>query len=341
MKQLQYITIVLFLLLNQLEAKDYTKLKRTQQFINMMTQKHHFKKAYLSKLFSNVTLQQNSLNIYNPRPKSAIVRPRKSYPKDGVWTRYAQYLLTPSKIELGSTFLRKYRTSFLRAYKEYGVPPEYIAAIIGIETRYGVKMGTYPIFDVLTTLAFEKNRRNSYFKKELEEYLLLTRENKTNPRSIKGSYAGAIGFGQFMPRSFKPFAVDFNGDGKKSMHHIQDAIGSIANYLKLNGWKKWQPVATCVAYKGNRYNKKPTGYRHLYPQSQLKEFTKKDKTWNYQEPVCLIKLNRYKYDEMWFGAKNFYVITRYNHSDYYAMAVHQIAQKLLRDYKERYKEPLR
>lgn len=135
-----------------------------------------------------------------------------------------------------------------------------------------------------------------------------------------------------MPSSFRHFAVDFDGDGKKSMQSVPDAIAGVANYFKKNGWRQWEPVAERVDFNGTRYQGKKTGFQYKYPQSQLKGL-KVRYNWNYKQPVHLIKLDRYRYDELWYGGTNFYVITRYNHSDYYAMVVHQLAQRIKRMYK--------
>jgi len=321
-----------------------------------MVKKHRLDKVYLKKLFKSVVIQERALKIINPNyqikqkskkiiKKSSTIKKRKwsKYnAKYGSWTRYEEHLLTPEKIKLGVNYLYKHRKTFSEVYKKYGVPPEYIAGIIGVESRYGIKCGTYPIFDTLTTLAFEPNRRNRYFKYELENLLLLARKQKINPKNIKGSYAGAIGLGQFMPSSYAPFCVDGNNDGVRSMQNDADAIASVANYLKKNGWKKWEPVAERVIFKGGkRYVGRKTGYDTSYSQKSLKELKLKYGTWNYKGKVRLIKLNRYRYDELWFGADNFYVITRYNHDGHYAMVVHQLAQRLTRAYNKTYHYTLR
>jgi len=339
MNQLKAI-LLLILLGISVQAKDYTKRTAVKTFINEMVKKHHFDKAYLNGLFANVQFQKRALGIFNPkyREKKKKTAKKKTYPKHGSWTRYEKNLLSEAKVKLGSDYMRKHKHIFKKVYQRYGVPPEYVAAIIGVESRYGVKQGDYPVFDVLTTLAFEKNRRSRYFKSELKKFLVLSKTEKFNPKSIKGSYAGAIGIGQFMPSAYKHFAVDFDGDGKRTIHQTPDAIAGIANYLQKNGWKKWQPVAERVSFgEKTRYWAKKTGYNRKYPQSQLKGLKLKyGKSWSYKGPVRLIKLDRYRYDELWYGAENFYVITRYNHSSYYAMAVHQLAQKLKREYKKQH-----
>jgi len=324
------------------EAKDYTKQKNVKIFINMMVKKYHFKRTYLKTLFRNVKFQRGALGMFNPayRKKPKKGAKIKHYTKHGSWDRYEKILLGETRVNKGAKYIHDNRKIFKKVYEKYQVEPEYITAIIGVESYYGYNRGKFPVFDVLTTLAFEKNRRAKYFRYELKLFLLLSKSEKFNPKDVKGSYAGAIGLGQFMPSAYKPFAVDFNKDGKKSMQTTSDAIAGIANYFKKNGWKKSKPVAVRVTYKGNRFNAKKTGYIHKYSRVHLKGIVPKNRKWIYNGQVRLIKLDRYKYDELWYGAKNFFVITRYNHSSYYAMAIYQLAKKIKKRYKEKYGTPI-
>ena len=342
MNQIKTILLVILLFSMTLQAKDYTQKKEVQRFINMMVKKHHFKRWYLNKLFKNVQFQRRALAIFNPkfRKKPKKSSTRKRFPKHGSWDRYEKILVGDTRVKKGVKYMRDNRNVFHKVYQKYGVPPEYITAIIGIESYYGYNRGKFPAFDTLTTLAFEKNRRSKYFKYELEKLLLLSKRDKFNPKDVKSSYAGAIGLGQFMPSSYA-YAVDFNKDGKRSMQTTSDAIAGIANYFKRNGWRRGEPVATRVSYNGNRYNERKTGYPHKYSRNSLKGVAPKNEKWNYRGKVRLLKLDRYNYDELWYGAKNFYVITRYNHSTYYAMAVHQLAQKIKEEYKKKYGNYLR
>jgi membrane-bound lytic murein transglycosylase B len=321
--------IIIFILALIVEAKDYTKNQKTILFIDHMVKEHNFKKSYLVQLFKNVKPQTKALKLLAKKPKKPSKELQKRYPYHGSWDRYVRLKVTPKRVKDGKRFLRKYRTTFKRVEKKYGVAKEYIAAIIGIESVYGKNVGKYPVFDTLTTLAFENNsRRSRFFKRELEKLILLSYRQKFNPKNVKGSFAGAIGLGQFMPSNYEAYGVDFNKDGKISMQNPVDAIASIANYLKQNGWRRGEPVATRVSYKGNRFRRYKTGYNRKYNRSTLKGIKPKYGKWNYHDRVRLIKLDRATYDELWYGAKNFYVITRYNHSAYYAMAVHQLAMKL-------------
>jgi len=334
------IVLIMILLTIGIQAKDYSKKRVTKNFINMMVKKHHFKKSYLNRLFKNVKFQRGALGMFNPKYRKKSKKKRKKFLKHGSWDRYEKILLGNTRVKKGAKYMRDHRTIFRKVYKKYGVPPEYITAIIGIESYYGYNRGKFPAFDVLTTLAFEKNRRSKYFRYELKKFLLLSKKQKFNPKNVKSSYAGAIGLGQFMPSSYA-YAVDFNRDGKKSMQTTSDAIAGVANYFKKNGWKRGEPVATRVSYKGSRYTKRKTGYIYKYSRASLKGIAPKYGKWSYNGKVRLIKLDRYAYDELWYGAKNFYVITRYNHSSYYAMAIHQLAQKIKQAYKKQYGSYLR
>ena len=290
----------------------------------MMVKEHNFKRHYLENLFSEVKMQKTPLRFYSKKTKSSQALQTK-YPLHGAWDRYVKHKVTPKRTKQGVEFLKKYKTTFKKVEKKYGIPSEYIAAIIGIESVYGGNVGKYPVFDTLTTLAFEKNRRNKFFKNELEKFILLSYRQKFNPKNVKGSFAGAIGLGQFMPSNYEAYGVDFNKDGKISLQHPQDAIASVANYLKQHGWRKGEEVATRVSYEGERFNKYKTGYNKKYNRTQLAGIKPKHGKWDYFDKVRLIKLNKTTHDELWYGAKNFYVITRYNHSAYYAMSVHKLA----------------
>ncbi len=314
---------------------DYTNHDEAKKFIAFMVNEEKFCPDELNSLFANVERQQRSLKFY-AIPKKTTLKKKNKKKNYGSWSRYEKKLLNPKRISKGIDFMKEHQTTLVRAYKEYGIPAEYITAIIGVESYYGAYTGKYPVFDTLCTLAFEENRRNKFFTKELREFLKMTKREALNPRELKGSYAGAIGLGQFMPSNFEKLGVDFNNDGKVRISEPEDAIGSIANYFKQSGWKKGIPVATRVSYNGQRFNKHKTGFLYKYSRKHLKDIYPKDKKFSYNDKVRLIKLERVEYDELWYGTKNFYVITRYNHSSYYAMAVHQLAQKIKQGYNKKH-----
>ena len=320
-------------------AKDYTKDPQTIKFMDKLVQEYDFKRTDLEKIFSNVEVQYSALKVFLPKEKKKrtpeeIAILKKLYPKYGAWDRYSKHKINDARINQGVAYIKRYRTTFEKVEAKYGIPKEYIAAIIGVESAYGKNVGRYPIFDTLTTLAFEKNRRNKFFQKELMKFIHLSQTEKFNPKNVYGSYAGAIGLCQFMPSNYEAYGVDFNDDGRITLQRAQDAIASVANYLKRNGWRKGEPVATRVGYEGMRFSSYKTGYNRSYHRKELKGIKPKKK-WDYHDKVRLIKLNREKYDELWYGAKNFYVITRYNHSAYYAMSVHQLAMRIAERMKEK------
>ena len=323
------VLLVVMLLVLSIYAKDYTQKRSVRIFINNLVQKHHFNRKELNRLFSSVKFQKKALAVYRPSLRPIIKRPKnyKKPKKRGSWDRYEGWLLKESRVRRGVKYMKKYRKTLLKAYDKYGVPPEYITAIIGIESYYGVNTGKFPVFDTLTTLSFEYNRRNRFFKKQLKAFLIMTKKERVNPKAVKGSIAGAIGLGQFMPTNYESLAIDFNNDGRKQMNNHIDAIGSIAHYFYKNRWKKGEPVAIRVKYRGKRYRGLPTGYKHKYNRRYLKGIAP-IKHFDYDGKVHLIKLRRLHHDELWYGAKNFFVITRYNHSNYYAMAVHQLALRI-------------
>lgn len=324
---LKIIFLVFLTLPSFAENKNYYLKQEVKSFINDLVKNHEFEQKELEELFSKVTFQKSALKYYlKPKKKKKKTKSRKIY--YGSWDKYEKKLLNPRRISQGAKFMQRNKKALEEAYKIYGVQPEYITAIIGVESYYGEYTGSYPVFDALTTLAFEENRRNKFFKSELKAFLKLAKRNKQDPRTVYGSFAGAIGLAQFMPSNFKKLAVDFNKDGVVDLYNETDAIGSIANYFKKSGWNGKIPTATRVTYKGKRFTKYRTGYKYRYKRSKLKGIKPKDKNFFYAKRVHLVKLNRKKYDELWYGTKNFYVITRYNRSNYYAMAVHQLAQKI-------------
>ncbi len=330
-KNLIIIFLSLFLTFTGLYSKEKNYLydKNVTKFIDKLVKKHKLNKKKLEKLFSSVKLQKSSLKYYTKKRKKDF----ESDERRGSWDRYSKKLLSKERIELGIQFIKENEKALKKAYKKYKVPPHYITAIIGVESFYGKFKGSYPTFDTLVTLAFEKNRRNKFFKSELEEFIVLSNKNKQNPKTIKGSFAGAIGLAQFMPSSINTLAIDFNADKKIDLDEEWDAIGSIAKYLSKSGWEENIPVTVRVSYKGERFNSFKTGFKHKYKRSVLKGIKPKFKRFYYNRKVYLIKLDRKKYDELWYGTKNYYVITRYNRSSYYAMAVHFLAQEIKKAYK--------
>jgi len=308
---------------NELQG-DFQNNYKLIEFIDMMVNNYHFDRKELNRIFS-----QAENFRYIPQTRSCISS--HVYRGAGEWDRYKSCFIYEKNIQRGIEFWNKYRDTLERAEIEYGVPAEYIVGIIGIETAYGTNFGKYRVIDVLTTRSMLDDRRASFYTDELEKFLLICRDLGLDPTEVMGSTSGALGYGQFMPSSYIRFAVDFNHDGVKDLWNAEDAIGSIANYFAKNGWNPYiDEVAVRAKYKGYRFKKLKTGYKTKYSQYKLrrKHKIKPRSKMKYRGPVSLVKLNRAGYDELWLGTHNFRVITTYNHSSLYGMAVYKLAEEI-------------
>ncbi len=274
----------------------YANSMPMQKFIRHMVFDHGFSESYLNGLFSQakrldyVIRMENAPQYHGPKP---------AHPKVGNWEGYRKQFITEAHINNGVAFWSNNANAIQKASETYGVDPEYIVAIIGVETFFGRNVGKTHIFDALTTLAFDTQRRANFFTLELENFLLMTREEGYEPLRPVGSWAGAMGLGQFMPSSFRTLAIDFNNDGHRNLWDQSDAIGSVANYFSHNGWQNNMPVAE----KTKSYGGEST-----------------------------IDLGANRGSEYWRVHPNFKVIKKYNNSDKYAMAVHQLAQAIKQRY---------
>lgn len=290
-------------------------------FINEMHNRHGFDKQSLSELFAKTKIKQSILD--------AIARPAEKK----AWHEYRPIFLTESRIEGGVAFWNKNEAILERAVQKYGVAPEVIVAIIGVETRYGRYKGNYRVIDALATLGFAYPPRSTFFRKELEQYLLMTRDEKLDPLSLLGSYAGAMGQPQFISSSYRSYAIDFNADGQRDIwNNPADAIGSVANYLARHGWQAGKSVTRRLDNR-NVSNEKLLNSKELKPQYSLSKlkaagFGNIDDKLDSQQLATVIRLEGNDGAEHWLGLQNFYVITRYNHSALYAMAVYQLGQEI-------------
>ena len=302
---------------------NYAQRADVKQFIDEMVNQHQFDRAYLEQKFATAKRLDNVLE--------SIAKPAE---KELTWKQYRPIFVTSKRTTKGKVFMQQHRETLDRAEKEYGVPVEVITAIIGVESYYGKHTGKYTIFDSLTTLGFDYPKRSKFFKSELKQFLLLSKEENIDVDEMTGSYAGAMGMPQFISSSYRRYAVDFDGDGKRDLwNSVPDVIGSVANYFSEHGWQKGSSVVLPALVKNtsvvNSENK-------LKPYASVGEFKKQDvsiqqgadKAIDDAELATLLKLEGKRGDEYWLGLENFYVITRYNHSDLYAMAVFQLSEKL-------------
>lgn len=258
-----------------------------------------------------------------------LIKP-PSTPTQRSWERYRPRFLNDQRINGGVRFWQENRTSLARASALYGVPPEIIVAIIGVETEYGRNMGNFSVLEALATLAFHYPRRADFFRTELEQFLLLARENNMNPLAIKGSFAGAIGIPQFMPGSQRRYAVDFDGDQRVDLSgSVNDAIGSVARFLEQHGWQAGQPIAFPARTAGDP--ERDLIEAGILPSLKVAALADRGISADAdpQATVALVDLvSPGRETEYWLGLNNFYVITRYNRSNFYAMSVFQLAEAI-------------
>jgi len=305
------------------QAPGKVKLKpEVEEFIGQMVQKHQFEEAELRQLFA----QQKT----NDGVVKAINAPATAKP----WHEFRAIFVTPTRINGGVEFWQQNAEQLKRARDTYGVPEEVIVAIIGVETIYGRRMGNFRVVDSLYTLGFEMQERAAFFRGELEQFLLMARDNRLDPMSIKGSFAGAMGMPQFIPTSYRKYAVDFDGDGKVNLWEgTADTIGSVANYLKHFGWTYGQPTVVPARISGTEF--KEVLDAGMKPNQTLQQMQPKGveatESLPPETPAGLFALDIEQGQEFWLALNNFYVITRYNRSKNYAMAVHQLASAIVRE----------
>lgn len=297
----------------------FDDIQPINQFIKEMVQKHNFRQTELEQLFQKVKLQPSILE--------AIARPAEGKP----WYDYRPIFVTKSRINGGIEFIEQHKTALEKANSVYGVPQEIIASIIGVETRYGRHTGRYRIIDSLSTLAFAYPPRSKFFKSELEQFLLMTREEHLDPLVLTGSYAGAMGMPQFISSSFRRYAVDFDKSGQRNLWESPtDAIGSVANYFKKHNWRTGEPIATKVKVHGERYRLLLSN--GIKPDKTQQELLDNGVILPNGLPANLqgklIAFETKTGPEYWVVWYNFYVISRYNHSALYSMAVFQLSEQI-------------
>ena len=336
--------LISFLLLfsNSIIA-DYSEHPEAQDVIETLVREHNFDKGYVIKILQTAKKQERILESM-------------SSPAEFTWTwdRYKKLFLEEKRISNGKKFIKENSSLFMQVEREFGVPREIITSILGVETRYGKILGSYRVLDSLATLGFDFPRRSKFFKSELIQFFILTRENNLDINSVQGSYAGAMGYGQFISSSYRAYAIDYDGDGYADLFNsVPDAVASIANYLQKHGWKRDGAIVTKV-----EFNKVNQTYQH---QTNLKKFIPLQFTEGLEEEYIIKKgdsllsiavshnlelqqlmtLNNIKNknliksgqtillskpkDLYFIGDDNFIAITKYNRSHFYAKAVYDLS----------------
>lgn len=290
-------------------------------FVERMVTDHDFERAAVEDMLSSAVLDERVL--------TAISRPAE---RVAPWYDYRKIFVTEQRINGGVEFWRRHADELERVSAQYGVPPEMIVAIIGVETFFGQRMGSYRVLDSLATLAFAYPPRSRFFSGELEALLLLTREEGAHVLDAKGSYAGAMGAGQFIPSSFRAYAVDGNGDGRRDLWgDWQDVLGSVANYFKVHGWRADEPVAVLATRTAQFSGPEPANGLDLTETvGSLEQMGYRFEAGVPASAPATVYLLEGEGDrpEYWVGLHNFYVITRYNRSHKYALAAYQLSQEI-------------
>ncbi len=301
-------------------AVPYAVRPEVKAFVGDLVKRHGFVERELDRLFAHAKRQQAVLSAMQLRPSGARS-----------WADYRSAFVNPERVQGGLKFWNRNRATLARARVQFGVPEEVIVAILGIETFYGRRTGHWRVIDTLATLAFDYPPRAGYFRAELENFLLFARDRGLNVLSVRGSYAGAIGIPQFMPGTYRRYAVDFDGDGQCDLRKAADAIGSVANFLKEHGWRRGEAALLDAQVSGAEFAAYVDG--GLRPRYSLDELEKAGVHARgiapADERALLVELQTPGVSsEYRVGFHNFWVVTRYNHSAFYASAVIDLARTL-------------
>lgn len=345
MKTFLYLTLaVLFScagLIHTVSADEFVQRDAVKRYLQEISATHDFDLVQLQNQFADLQSQQSILDAIS-RPAERVLS----------WRDYRPIFMTEERIEAGKRFLQQQAQLLARAEKRYGVPAAVITAIIGVETYYGRITGKHRVMEALATLAFDFPPRASFFRRELTEFLLLSREENWDALQIHGSYAGAMGMPQFISSSYRQYAIDFDGDGQRDLlDNDADVIGSIANYLSVHGWvrgapvvERWKPAGepdeAVSGFISDRL-KPSVSSRQLTQLGFASELMEIGMRGDQQASIMSFPLSNTEKDaeknaeknasgDLWVGYQNFYTITRYNHSRFYAMVVYQLAQAIER-----------
>ena len=290
------LSLLMLMMFSFNSAADYSNHNESQKVIDELVNDHGFEESYVIEVLKNAKRRDEMLK--------SVAKPAE---KTKTWDDYKAIFIKKKRIRDGKKFIKENIKTLERAEKEFGVPKEVITAILGVETNFGSNKGSYKVIDSLTTLGFDDPRRSKFFRSELIQFFLLTRENNLDIFKTKGSYAGAMGYAQFISSSYRAYAIDYDGDGYVDLFNsVDDAIGSIANYLKVHGWKREGSIVVKTY---------PNNVRKFYkPHKSLTQFIPLTFTENGEELHFI-------------GDDNFRAIARYNISDVYAMAVYYLSEE--------------
>ena len=301
-------------------AGDYATRPDVAEYMDQLASAHGFDRYWLQGVFATARKNDDVL--------AKISRPAERALK---WHEYRRIFIKDARIRQGAAFWRDHANVIDRAAADFRVRAEILVAVIGVETYYGRVMGSHSVMNALATLAFDFPRRAKFFRGELTEFLLLVREEAGDPFAYKGSYAGAMGYGQFIPSSYRSFAVDFDGDGKRDIwRNIPDAVGSVANYFARHGWRDTGPVAVRVGLADPALDglaNQGLDLKHTVGALRERGLTGADAL-SADAKAALYRMETERGVEHWLGLHDFHVITRYNRSAMYALAVLQLSEAI-------------
>jgi len=272
----------------------------------------------MNDVLKSAKLDRDTLDRYTGRYKVGTT--------NGSWERYKAHVLDPLSLKKSKNFKKKYYKTLLKASKQYSIDMDYIVGFVGVESKFGEYSGDYSVLDALATLAFHKNRMKKFFKSEFKHLFLMVREQGYDIKKLQGSFAGAMGMVQQVPSVFRTYGMDYNGDGVKDPWDLEDSIGIIARFMHKNKWKKGKQVAVATTFKGKRYTRLKTSHRRTVPLKTILKHGVKPVSKFKESKAYLLKNRSLTHDDIWLGAKNFRILTRYNNSTSYGMAIHLIAK---------------
>lgn len=297
---------------------DFLAKKEVKQFINMMVKKHHFSRSYMTRVIKSAKLDRDTLNRYTGRYKVGST--------NGSWERYKAHVLDKKSLQKAKKFKKKYYNTLRRASRKYSVDMDYIVGFMGVESKFGEYTGDYNVLDALATLAFHKNRMKKMFKNEFKHLFLFAREKGYDVTKLEGSFAGAMGCVQQLPSIARKHRSDFDGDGVTDPWDLEDCIGSIAKFMHKKGWKKGATVAVPATFKGKRYKRLRASHKRKRLLNTIKKHGVTPKATFPYKSAYLLKNRNTTHDDVWLAGPNFRILTRYNNSTSYGMAIHLVAE---------------
>ena len=318
MKKFLFLTIIIT---NFTFSLNYSLTYNAKQFANKMHIKYGFNKNYILKTLSKAHHLQNVLDRYNGKLKGAT---------DYSWARYKQKILIPNSINLGKNFMKKYSKYLKKAKNIYGIDKEIITAFIRVESKFGMYGGEYNVLSALTTLAFNTNRKQRFFKEQLEKLFVLARREHLDITKIKGSFAGALGCVQQVPSIYLKYGVDLDGDGKADPNSMADCIGSIPKFLNRQKWNNSFPIVVKANVVGNGFKRLRSGYKSFYSLKTLSNFGITPKEPFFGSGAYFIRLKSNRYYDIYLGDRDYRIITKYNASKAYATAIALYAKEMKR-----------